>query len=200
AFDNVTTALTVTAQYTINSYEVSFVDWDGEVLKTENVDYGSSATAPSDPTRTGYSFTGWDVVFDNITTALIVTAQYTINSYTVTFVDWDGGVLKTENVDYGSSATAPVDHVRIGYTFTGWDVAFDNITTALTVTAQYTINSYTVTFVDWDGGVLKTENVDYGSSATAPADPARTGYSFTGWDVAFDNVTTALTVTAQYTI
>ena len=200
AFDNITTALTVTAQYTINNYEVSFVDWDGVVLKTENVDYGNLATAPADPTRTGYSFTGWDVAFDNITTALTVTAQYTINSYTVTFVDWDGGVLKTENVDYGSSSTAPADPVRACYIFTGWDVAFDNITTALTVTAQYTINSYEVSFVDWDGGVLKTENVDYGSSATAPSDPVRAGYSFTGWDVAFDNITTALTVTAQYTI
>ncbi|MBS2098404.1 T9SS type A sorting domain-containing protein, partial [Carboxylicivirga linearis] len=78
AFDNVTTALTVTAQYTINSYEVSFVDWDGEVLKTENVDYGSSATAPLDPTRTGYSFTGWDVSYDNVTSDLTVTAQYDV--------------------------------------------------------------------------------------------------------------------------
>ncbi|MBS2101388.1 InlB B-repeat-containing protein, partial [Carboxylicivirga linearis] len=138
-------------------------DWDGEVLKTENVDYGSSATAPSDPARTGYSFTGWDVAFDNITTALTVTAQYTINNYEVSFVDWNGEVLKTENVDYGSSATAPVDPVRTGYSFTGWDVAFDNITAALTVTAQYTINNYEVSFVDWDGEVLKTENVDYGS-------------------------------------
>ncbi|MBO4848613.1 MAG: InlB B-repeat-containing protein, partial [Clostridia bacterium] len=68
----------------------------------------------------------------------------------------------------------------------------------LTVTAQYLINTYTVTFVDWDGTVLKTQTVDYGAAATAPADPARVGYTFTGWDVDFSNVTSNLTVTAQY--
>ncbi|MBO4849068.1 MAG: InlB B-repeat-containing protein, partial [Clostridia bacterium] len=72
------------------------------------------------------------------------------------------------------------------------------VTSNLTVTAQYLINTYTVTFVDWDGTVLKTQTVDYGAAATAPADPARVGYTFTGWDVDFSNVTSNLTVTAQY--
>uniref|UniRef100_UPI003D34C7FA InlB B-repeat-containing protein n=1 Tax=Carboxylicivirga sp. 1411-1 TaxID=3417573 RepID=UPI003D34C7FA len=140
------------------------------------------------------------IAFDNVTTALTVTAQYTINTYSVRFEDWDGSELKTESVNHGSSATAPADPTRVGYTFTGWDIAFDNVTTALTVTAQYTINTYSVRFEDWDGSELKTETVNHGSSATAPANPTRVGYTFTGWDVAFDNVTTALTVTAQYDI
>ncbi|MBS2100924.1 leucine-rich repeat protein, partial [Carboxylicivirga linearis] len=162
SLDNVTADYSVKAEYVVG-HTVSFIDWDGTLLKKEAVVNGSSATAPANPVRTGYTFTGWDVAFDNITTALIVTAQYTINSYEVSFVDWDGKVLKTENVDYGSSATTPADPARTGYSFTGWDVAFDNITTALNVTAQYTINNYEVSFVDWDGEVLKTENVDYGS-------------------------------------
>ncbi|WP_430816916.1 InlB B-repeat-containing protein, partial [Carboxylicivirga sp. RSCT41] len=200
AFDNVTSALTVMAQYTIKSYAVRFEDWDGGELKTETVNHGSSATAPANPSRTGYDFTGWDVAFDNVTSALTVMAQYTIKSYAVRFEDWDGGELKTETVNHGSSATAPANPSRTGYDFTGWDVAFDNVTSALTVMAQYTIKSYAVRFEDWDGGELKTETVNHGSSATAPANPSRTGYDFTGWDVAFDNVTSALTVMAQYTI
>uniref|UniRef100_UPI003D332678 InlB B-repeat-containing protein n=1 Tax=Carboxylicivirga agarovorans TaxID=3417570 RepID=UPI003D332678 len=103
-------------------------------------------------------------------------------------------------VNHGSSATAPANPSRTGYDFTGWDVAFDNVTSALTVRAQYTIKSYAVRFEDWDGGELKTETVNHGSSATAPANPSRTGYDFTGWDIAFDNVTSNLTVTAQYGI
>lgn len=58
---------------------------------------------------------------------------------------------------------------------------------------------YTVTFVDWDGTELKKGNVEKGKSATAPADPARDGYIFAGWDKAFDNVTENITVTATYT-
>ena len=59
-------------------------------------------------------------------------------------------------------------------------------------------SQYTVTFVDWDGNVLKTEQVEQGTSATAPSNPTREGYNFTGWDVDFSNVTSDLTVTAQY--
>lgn len=59
-------------------------------------------------------------------------------------------------------------------------------------------SAHTVTFKDWDGTVLKTQAVDDGGEATAPNDPVRTDYTFTGWDVRFNNVTGDLTVTAQY--
>ena len=200
AFTNITADLVVTAQYEINTYTVTFKDWDGTVLKTQEVQYGGDAEAPADPTRTGYTFTGWDKAFTNITADLVVTAQYEINTYTVTFKDWDGTVLKTQEVQYGGDAEAPADPTRTGYTFTGWDKAFTNITADLVVTAQYEINTYTVTFKDWDGTVLKTQEVQYGGDAEAPADPTRTGYTFTGWDKAFTNVTADLVVTAQYEI
>ena len=198
AFTNITADLVVTAQYEINTYTVTFKDWDGTVLKTQEVQYGGDAEAPADPTRTGYTFTGWDKAFTNITADLVVTAQYEINTYTVTFKDWDGTVLKTQEVQYGGDAEAPADPTRVGYTFTGWDKAFTNITADLVVTAQYEINTYTVTFKDWDGTVLKTQEVQYGGDAEAPADPTRVGYTFTGWDKAFTNITADLVVTAQY--
>ena len=200
AFTNVTADLVVTAQYEINTYTVTFKDWDGTVLKTQEVQYGGDAEAPADPTRVGYTFTGWDKAFTNITADLVVTAQYEINTYTVTFKDWDGTVLKTQEVQYGGDAEAPADPTRVGYTFTGWDKAFTNITADLVVTAQYEINTYTVTFKDWDGTVLKTQEVQYGGDAEAPADPTRVGYTFTGWDKAFTNITADLVVTAQYEI
>ena len=58
---------------------------------------------------------------------------------------------------------------------------------------------YTVTFIDHDGTSLKEQTtVQWGTAATAPADPAREGYEFTGWDTDFSNVTGNLTVTATY--
>ena len=200
AFTNITADLVVTAQYSINTYTVTFKDWDGTVLKTQEVQYGGDAEAPADPTRVGYTFTGWDKAFTNIMADLVVTAQYEINTYTVTFKDWDGNVLKTQEVQYGGDAEAPADPTRVGYTFTGWDKAFTNITADLVVTAQYEINTYTVTFKDWDGTVLKTQEVQHGGDAEAPADPTRTGYTFTGWDKAFTNIMADLVVTAQYEI
>ena len=179
-------------------HTVTFKDWDGTVLKTQEVQHGGDAEAPADPTRTGYTFTGWDKEFTNITADLVVTAQYEINTYTVTFKDWDGTVLKTQEVQYGGDAEAPADPTRTGYTFTGWDKAFTNIMADLVVTAQYEINTYTVTFKDWNGTVLKTQEVQYGGDAEAPADPTRVGYTFTGWDKAFTNITADLVVTAQY--
>ena len=197
-FTNITADLVVTAQYEINTYTVTFKDWDGTVLKTQQVQHGGDAEAPADPTRTGYTFTGWDKEFTNITADLVVTAQYEINTYTVTFKDWDGTELKIQEVQHGGDAEAPADPTRVGYTFTGWDKAFTNIMADLVVTAQYEINTYTVTFKDWDGTVLKTQEVQYGGDAEAPADPTRVGYTFTGWDKAFTNITADLVVTAQY--
>src|SRR5690606_36586293 len=119
---------------------------------------------------------------------------------TVNFVDWNGTLLDSQLVNHGADATAPADPSREGYTFTGWDVAFTIVTADLTVTAQYSINQYTVNFVDWNGTPLDSQQVNHGAAATAPADPSREGYTFTGWDVAFTNVTAHLTVTAQYSI
>ena len=295
-------------------FTVTFQDWDGAVLKTEQVEQGKSATAPADPTREGYTFKGWDKDFSNVQSDLTVTAQYDKNIvyFTVTFQDWDGAVLKTEQVEQGKSATAPADPTREGYTFKGWDRDFSNVQSDLTVTALYERNAvepptpdgsitvrldpqscsswssvylfawdnnqqqpagrwpgtkvsedndgwwsytfdskltkvniiwtngsgdqtiditgvtvstcyklnattgnkitvtvvdcpadvqpvyFTVTFQDWDGTTLKTEQVEQGKSATAPAAPVREGYTFIGWDKDFSNVQSDLTVTAQY--
>ena len=51
------------------------------------------------------------------------------------------------------------------------------------------ISTHTVTFIDWNGTVLKTEIVEHGRSAIAPQNPKREGYNFIGWDVDFSSIT-----------
>ena len=213
-FDNVTSDLTVTAQYTqdpppVVTHKVTFQDWDGRELSVQNVVDGQSAAAPAAPSRTGYTFAGWDKPFGSIMADLTVTAQYQMNGggtdpdpkpivkYTVTFQDWNGKVLKRQTVSGGQSATPPATPSREGHAFSGWDGRFDNVTSDLTVTAQYKAR-HTVTFLDWNGIQLNTQAVEEGQSAAAPENPTRDGYTFIGWDKTFDNVTSDLTVTAQY--
>ena len=198
SFVNITSALTVTAQYSQNVYVVSFVDADGQLLSTQQITHGRAATAPTAPVREGFTFSGWDVSFAKVTAAITVKAQYSQNIYAVSFVDADGQPLSTQQIIHGQAAIAPAVPTREGYTFTGWDVSFANITSALTVTAQYSQSVYVVSFVDAEGQSLSTQQITHGQAATAPAVPAREGYTFTGWDVSFANITSALTVTAQY--
>jgi len=121
----------------LDKFEVTFVDWNDEVLKTQTVTQGYNATAPASPTRIGYSFTGWDRSFSNITRNLTVRALYSINYYNVTFLDWDDRVIDVQSIAYESGALAPTDPTRTGYTFVGWDEDFSSITDDLTVTALY---------------------------------------------------------------
>ncbi len=61
-------------------YTVTFVDYDGTILGSDKVHYGTAATAPEDPSRGGYNFSGWDKDYSNVTDDLIVTAQYTVST------------------------------------------------------------------------------------------------------------------------
>ena len=120
-------------------------------------------------------------------------------THTVTFVGMDGATISTQEVEAGQAAIAPDAPSVPGYTFQGWDKAFDNVTEDLTVNAVYQINVYTVTFVGQGGTVISTAQVEHGKAATAPEAPEVEGYTFTGWDVGFVAVTDHLTVNAIYT-
>ena len=105
--------------------------------------------------------------------------------------------------------------VRTGYIFHGWQKyrGEDGFTQgypnqeyeeglvfyATWRTETVPVVQHTVTFKDWNGTVLKTEVVNNGGSATAPENPVREGYTFTGWSCSFTNVTSNLVVIAQYT-
>lgn len=110
---------------------VKFVDWDGNVLKTQTVDYGMSATAPSTPSRKGYTFQGWDSSYYNVTANKTIKATYKIEKYTVNFLDMEGNLISAQKVDYGKDAVEPTDKkVPTGYEFVSWNSeAYKNVYT-----------------------------------------------------------------------
>ena len=210
---SVTGAATYTAVYaqTVRKYTVTFVDADGTELQKSDVEYGAMPTCSS-PTKTStdqydYTFTGWSPEVVSVTGAATYTAVYTqtVRKYTVTFVDADGTELQKSDVEYGAmptcSSPTKTSTDQYDYTFTGWSPEVVSVTGAATYTAVYTqtVRKYTVTFVDFDGTLLNEQSVEYGQAAVAPQDPTREGYTFAGWDAAFNSITANLTVTATYT-
>lgn len=71
-----------------NSNTVSYRDWNGTILDEQTITFGTDATPPADPTRTGYTFTGWDKPSTNIQVDTVITAQYSINSYQMQRCRW----------------------------------------------------------------------------------------------------------------
>lgn len=161
--------VTVTAEQS-TLFTVAFVDWDNTVLSTQQVDAGAAAVAPASPTRTGYSFTGWNVPFDNITSSLTVQAQYSINSYTITFDTAGGSAVAPVSANFGAAVTAPAAPTREGYTFAGWTPAVPAVMPAAntTVTAQWTVNQYQVIAQLTGEGAISpaAQQVEYGKTAT----------------------------------
>ena len=197
----ITDDITVTAEYSVNSYLVTFIDGlTGSTLSEQVVEYGNAAAAPEAPAHEGYTFTGWDNDFESVSCSMTVAAQYARNSYTVTFLDWDGTELGSETVLHGESAAQIPSPERTGYTFIGWDASLSNITSDVTATAQYEINRYLVVFVDWDGSTISRQLVAYGQAAELPEEPVREYYNFIGWSADTSCITEETIVVAQYSI
>ena len=129
-----------------------------------------------------------------------VYVKWTINKYTVTFMDGEKVLRAYTNVPHGSAVTAPEAPKKDGKTFSKWDKDFKNITSDLTINAVYDVNTFTVTFKDGEK-VLETQTVEYEAAATAPNLDTLTppeGMHFKEWDKDFSKVTENMVVSAVY--
>ncbi len=212
-FDCITADTAVYATYTVKTFKVVFEDHDGSVLKAEQtVNYNASAIAPNNPTRAGYEFIGWSCAFTNVTEDLTVVAQYEIHTFTVVFQEPNGNELGRQEVDYNAVVPVPATPSKAGHSFIGWYVEETltntyNFNTPITedteIFARFdliVIDKFTVTFRQPDGTVISQQSVVEGNAAIEPSAPVKEGYTFTGWDKTFGNITSDLEVTAEYDI
>lgn len=129
-----------------------------------------------------------------------VYVKWTINKYTVTFMDGEKVLAAFTNVTHGDTVTAPEVPEKDGKTFSKWDKDFSKVTSDLTINAVYDVDTFTVTFKDGEK-VLETQTVEYEAAATAP-DTARLsppeGMHFAKWDKDFSKVTEDIEVSAVY--
>ena len=175
--------VTITAQWKINQYTITFNTDGGNAIAPIKQDYATAVTAPADPTKVGYTFAGWDIAVPGTMPAedLTITAQWTINQYTITF-NTDGGTEIADYVqDYNTAVTAPADPTKEGHTFKGWDKKIPEIMPAndTVITAIWDVNTYIATFIV-DGKTIEVET-KYGEVPVAP-EATKVGYEFTGWD------------------
>ncbi|MBO5703965.1 MAG: InlB B-repeat-containing protein [Bacteroidaceae bacterium] len=202
--------ITYTAQWQVNQYTIYFDSDGGSTVEPITLDYGTIVNEPTAPVKDGYAFLGWEPQLPETMPAndVYVKANWGTNAYTVTFLDSNGEVISSMVLEYGSPIEQPEDPAREGHTFLGWDQEVPSTMPAynLTLTAQWQVNQYTITFDDGNGGIIEEITQDYGTEVTSPL-PAREGYSFLGWDKevpttmpAEDMVITAQWQVNQYTI
>jgi uncharacterized repeat protein (TIGR02543 family) len=206
---------TLTAYFTLKSYTVTWNANDGTVSPASTTKtHGSTLGTLPTPTRAStaeysYTFAGWFTAATGgtqITASTIVTKDVTYyahwtatkRSYTATFNGNGGGtpspstITKEYNVALGTLPTC----TRTGYTFLGWYTASSGgtkistttvVTKDITYYAQWSINSYTLTFNPNGGTVTPTsKDLEYNSAyGTLPtptrASDAQYTYTFAGW-------------------
>ena len=202
----VTAVLTLTAKWQINRYTITFDTAGGSEVPSITQDYGTAITAPANPTKTGYTFAGWDKTIPSTMPAenITLTARWQVNQYTITFKPENGGQDIVIKQDYGTAITAPANPTKTGYTFAGWDKTIPSTMPAenITLTARWQVNQYTITFKPENGGQDIVIKQDYGTAITAPANPTKTGYTFAGWDKTIPSTMPAenITLTARWQV
>ena len=159
-------------------------------------DYDTAVEVPADPTRTGYTFAGWQPALPETVPASNVTftAQWKANGLVVTF-DANGGTVEESErvVDKGNAVGTLPEPTRKGYTFTGWFTeessgtqikATTKVKKSVTYYAHWTANKYKIKF-NANGGTgtaMNTLSATYGKNVTLTANAfKRTNWTFLGW-------------------
>jgi hypothetical protein len=183
--------ITVQASWTqIPEYTVTFLDWNNSLVGTVTVEQGETATPPFVPTRTGYTFSSWLPPVANIQGDITTVAQYTANTYLVTWTS-DNIEVKSGQAPHDSTILSHAPAItKQNYTLTGWTIdptttlvtSGQLITGPLSLTAVWeSVPTYTVTWRDVDFSTLKIEYVIESGLALAPVYVADSGLQLVGW-------------------
>ncbi len=168
--------------------KVTFDTAGGSAIDPVSGSVGAAFTAPENPVKEGYTFTGWSPVLPAVfpPANTTYTALWSINSYSVIFESAGGSAVAPIRQEYGTPVTVSVATSRPGYTFNGWlPVVPATIPAADTFcVAQWTANTYTVVY----NGNGATSGTTANSSHIYDKDKTltnngyyRTGYTFLGW-------------------
>ncbi len=190
--ETVTETVSYTAQFTptANRYAITYQGVENAVNgNADAYTYGEGLTLTA-PEKTGYSFLGWysgetpvTEISKTQTGEVSLTAKWQINQYTIHFETDGGSEVADITQDYDTALTAPADPTKTGHTFIGWSPKLPSVMPAegLTLTAQWEVNRYEVSFETNGGSGVTAQSVAHGTTAVKPEDPEKTGHTFTKW-------------------
>jgi uncharacterized repeat protein (TIGR02543 family) len=180
---------------------------DGSPVEPITADYGASVSRPADPTRPGYTFSGWFSAASGgtlypwpytLTTDVTMYAHWSntpppLPEYTITFNSEGGSTVASITAEAGTQVAEPAEPTKSGYIFEGWyndasgGVEYDwpyRLEANVTMYAQWEALAHFV-FFNADGGIPKTQTrkviPDASVGGDMPANPTRTNYDFGGW-------------------
>ena len=217
------------AQWKINSYKVTWKpnggNWSGNASdKVEDYNYGATITTPTNPTRYGYDFTGWNPTPATTMPASdqTYTAQWREQSLTnyrtscttetiVTFeLNGGSGIFDDVTLNSNTYAIPGTEPTRNGYNFTGWKIqggdetiykygtsnsSISNITESITLVAQWSAIEYTITYnLNGGSGVSNTIYTIESNDITLPTPTHEQGLTFVGWYESADFTGNAVSV------
>ena len=219
--------VTLNATFSAINYTLEYELAGGSVASANPATYTIESTAITlnNPTREGYTFTGWTGTgLDAATTTVTIAAGSTGNrSYTATWTPtiynieytMDGGTATPDNPTTYTIETPTFtlnNPTKTGHTFKGWKLngegeAMMTVTITqgstghLAYTATWQVNKYTITFNSNGGSDVDPITQDYGTTVTAPDDPTKPGCDFAGWTPELPETMPAenMTVTATWT-
>lgn len=220
----VTAAKSVTANFTAPSYAITAnvsPGGAGTASCTPNPVTGGSNSTCTASANSGYVFNGWTgdctgstCVLGFVSSAKTVTANFTLVSYGVNSSAQPasgGSVTCPSNISSGANGTCSAT-ANTGYTFSGWSgcssssgtiCSLTSVTSNQTVTANFSVNSYTVTGAasPADKGTVSCSSpVDYSKSASCTVS-AVPGYRLKNWSGACSGTSCSIaSVTANSTV
>lgn len=167
-------------------YTVTFKDNEGNVIDTQKVTEGKSATSPKVADKEHYRFVGWDFGFTNVRDDMEITAQYTKNKYSVAYVNWETKEAETKVFSYGEPLDYPDETSIEGYDFVGWTTLdgekVSEVTDNLVLQANYKIQTYTINFYNKEEKLINSQQVEYGQDAVEPEHEEIEMMNFKGWN------------------
>jgi len=205
------------AKWEIKENTLVFNSNGGSEIPAVTQDFQTIVNPPENPTKIGYTFSGWydDI---NFTTEYIITtmpaesltlyAKWTNNSYMISFVSNGGTDVEPITQDFNTELSTPADPIKVGYTFIGWyrDIHLTTLyqfTTMppedVTLYAKWMINSYTMSFNSIGGTAIESITQNYNTDVSVPNNPIKIGYTFAGWyrDIETTNLYTIMIMPAE---
>jgi uncharacterized repeat protein (TIGR02543 family) len=210
----VTGNITLTAKWVLKKYTVAFNSSGGSAISSQQVEHGSTASIPSNPTREGYDFAQWEMPVGTtynfstpVTSNITLIAKWNPKTYIITFNPQSGTVSPTsQSATYGSPVGTLPTPTRTGYDFNGWfDAAGTEYTSAkvyqtasdITLSARWKPKQYKINFDAQGGSGLPAKNVAYMEAIGELPESTKESYRFTGW---FKSDSVQIKATDTYTV